>query len=257
MKHLNGEQLVLYHYGEPLDREAIEAHLAACERCRIEKAALDGALQAVGSFSVPERGEGYGAEVWQRLASRLSVNTTAPVRKLWPMGLFWPRWALGVGAAALVAFAFLAGRYWRGRPMPATQAISKQARDRVLMAAVADHFERAEIFLTVLKHAGAQSGQKKVDISFERELAADLLAGNQLYEESALRDDQAGLASLLDQLGRVLVTVANAPATVSPAELAEFQESIDHQGILFKIQVLDSRLREGIQAGKQAGQFRD
>jgi hypothetical protein len=253
MKHLSEEQLILYEYGEPVDRAGVEAHLVLCERCRREMAALDMALKTVGSSPVPDRPETYGKEVWDRLSPRLREDTATPGATAWRPWFRWPSWALGVAAAALVALAFLAGQYWPRRPILEPQAISEQARDRVLMAALADHFERAEVLLTALKHAGQQGGQKDIDVSFERELAEDLLPGNRLYEESAVRDGQAGLANVLDDLGRVLVSVANAPATISPTGISELREEIQQQGILFKIQVLEPRLRDRARASELTG----
>jgi len=254
MKHLSEEQLILYEYGEPVDRTGVEAHLAQCSTCRREMAALDAALETVAlSLVAPERPETYGDEVWSRLAPRLRDRTAARVAGVRPQWFNWPRWAFGVAAGVLVVLAFLAGRYWPRRPFPEPQAISEQARGRVLMAELADHFERAEVLLTALEHAGRQPRQNAIDISFERELAEDLLAGNRLYEESALRDGQAGLASVLDGLGRVLVSVANAPAAISPTGISELREEIQQQGLLFKLRVLDSRLRESARASELTG----
>jgi hypothetical protein len=252
MKHLSEKQLILYEYGEPVDRARVEAHLAHCTRCRREMAALDVALKTVASSLLPpERPETYGKEVCDRLAPHLSDKTATRATAAPSRWLNWPRWGFAGAACLLAALAFLAGRYWPTRPgIPSPQAISEQARDRVLMAAVADHFERAEVLLTALKHAGQQRGRNPIDISFERELAEDLLTGNQLYQESALRDGQAGLANVLDELGRVLLSVANAPAMISPAGISELHEEIQQQGLLFKLQVLDSRLRDSAQASE-------
>ncbi|HUI41219.1 MAG TPA: hypothetical protein VL523_04545 [Terriglobia bacterium] len=260
MRHLNEEQLILYYYGEPVDRAGVEAHLAACERCRAEAAALDRVFEAVGQSPAPERPEDYGVEVWQRLAPRLRTEA-APRRETQARvrGVLWPRWAMGGAVAALVALAFLAGRFWPRHEAPAPVALSEQARDRVLMAAVADHMERAQILLTALDHAEAEAGARDIDIAWEQQRAQDLVAGNRLYEESAVRAGEAGLAGLLDDLGRVLLTVAHSPAEMSPSELAELRERIQGQGILFKIQVVDSRLRQSLraEAQRQAGRLAD
>jgi len=75
MKPLDDDDLILYLYGESADpeevREALESSpelRARCESLRLVLAAVDGALP------VPERGEGYGAEVWARLAPRLAEH---------------------------------------------------------------------------------------------------------------------------------------------------------------------------------------
>jgi hypothetical protein len=252
MKHPSDEQLILYEYGESPNRAAVEGHLAECDRCRAEWATLHRILELVGSFPVPEQPEGYGAEVWQRLAPRLRGQSARPERRvLWPW-FFGSRWALGVTAAALVLIAFLSGRFWPRRTVPPLQAVSEQARNRIMLAAVVDHFERAEILLTALKHAQAESGRQEVDISFEQELAEDLLAGNRIYEQSAMHASRDGLASVLDELGRVLVMVANAPATVSRDDLATLRQGIQQQAILFKLQVLDDCARASKRNSRRA-----
>jgi hypothetical protein len=260
MKHLDERRLVLFHYGEPVDRAAIEAHLAVCERCRAEKRALDLVFDALAASPVPVRPADYGTEVWERLAPHLRlVATPRPEISRRPWTLSWQRWAMGGALAALVALAFLAGRYWPRHVMRAPTAISEQARDRVLMAAIADHMERVQILLTALEHTQAEEGRRDVDITWEQERARDLVDGNRLYEESAARARDPGLSSLLDDMGRVLLTVAHSPAAVSPAELTDLRERIEGQGILFKIQVVDSRIKERLkaEARAQAGRLTD
>jgi len=282
MKHIDPEQLILYHYGETdggaVDRAAIEAHLAACSRCRAERDTLARTLAAVSTVPVPERAESYGQEVWQRLEPRLhggagilpagSVLEDAgkpapqvhgkPARQLEPgrrsrwLDFFaWPRLAMGGAVAALLVAAFLAGRYWPGPKSPAAPAaepISAQARDRVLLAAVADHMERSEILLMELENANAAGG-RKIDISLQRQQAQELAAGTRLYEQAARQAGETGLSNLLDDLGRVLVTVAHSPNTVTPAELTELRGRIEGPGILFKLQVVDSGIEQRLKPG--------
>src|SRR5439155_17748131 len=48
--------------------------------------------------------------------------------------------------------------------------------------------------------------QKRVDISAEQHRAEDLLEENRLYRQTALKEGDANLASVLDDLERVLLT---------------------------------------------------
>jgi hypothetical protein len=282
MKHIDPEQLILYHYGEldggaseqAGDRPAIEVHLAACDHCRAERDALALTLAAVSRVPLPERAPNYEEGVWQRLAPRLADSGSgilpagsvvenagwkrkdagwkpAPQKTRW-LGVFpGQRWAWGGALAALLVAAFFAGGYWAERfsapkpaPRPGTPAaISAQARNRVLLAAVADHMERSEILLMELENAGAGRG-KKVDISWQREQAQELAAGTQLYEQAAEQAGESGLASLLDDLGRLLLTVAHSPSRVSRAELAVLRNRIEGPGLIFKLQVVDSGIEQ-------------
>ena len=268
MKHIDTEQLILYYYGEPdsVDRAAIEAHLVVCDRCRAERDALNRTLAAVSSVPVPERAASYGQEVWQRLEPQLkhgsagilpagygaareraSQREPAP-RSRWLDGFAWQRWALGGALAALLVAAFFAGRFWP-RPQPptvlsvASAPISAQARDRVLLSAVADHMERSEILLMELENAG-EGGGREIDISLQREQAQELAAGTRLYEQAAQQAGETGISNLLDDLNRVLITVAHSPSKVSRTELADLRSRIEGPGILFKLQVVDSGIEQ-------------
>ena len=246
MKHIDEEQFILYHYGEPIDRAAIEGHLAVCERCRSDKATLDLVFQAVDRSPVPERAEDYGVEVWQRLRPQLRRDGRPLARNGWARAFGWQRWALGGAVAAAIAAAFLVGRLWPRPEAPTELAISAQARDRILLSAIADHVERAEILLMSLDNTRVAPGERVIDISSEQQRAEELVAGNRIYEETAEREGETGLASLLDDLGRVLLEVGHSPDTVSSAELDELRTRVEGQGLLFKIQVVDSRLQQRI-----------
>ncbi len=272
MKHIDSEQLILYYYGEPdrapgstEDRAAVEAHLAVCSRCRDEYDALARTLAAVGSLPIAERAATYGQEVWQRIELRLKHGSAgilpagsesagwkpAPPAKpqsRWLDVFAWPRLAIGGAVAALLVAAFLAGRFWPRRepaaPRSANAApISAQARDRVLLSAVADHMEKSEILLMELENAG-EGGGRQIDISLQREQAEELAVGSSLYEQAAEQAGEPGIANLLDDLNRVLLTVAHSPSKISPTELAELRSRIEGPGILFKLQVVDSGIEQ-------------
>ena len=250
MKHIDENELILYHYGEPVDRAAIEAHLASCPSCRAEKRSLELVLAAVDRSPVPHRADTYGEEVWRRLRPRLAA--AVPRQRFdWVWPLTWQRWAVGAAVAASIVLAFVAGRFWPRPEKPLETAISAQARDRILLAAVADHVERSEILLLALANSEETGDRGKVDISWEQEQAQQLVAGNRIYQETAQRLGEPGLSSVLDDLGRVLLTVAHSPSSVSPAELDELRHRIESQGMLFKMQVVDTELQARVKAANR------
>ena len=55
---------------------------------------------------------------------------------------------------------------------------------------------------------------------------------------------RTNVAGLLDELERVLVEVARGPSTVSMQQLADIQQRIESQGILFKVKVIGSEIRQ-------------
>jgi len=94
--------------------------------------------------------------------------------------------------------------------------------------------------------------QKEVNISAEQRRAEDLLQENRLYRQTALQEGDAGLASVLDELERVLLDVAHSPEEVTPAQLATIQKKIEARGILFKVRVVNKELQQRQEAAKPA-----
>jgi hypothetical protein len=114
-----------------------------------------------------------------------------------------------------------------------------------LVVAVGEHLGRSEMMLVELSNAEpAEPGQKQVNISAEQRRAEDLLEENRLYRQTALREGDAGLASVLDELERVLLDVAHSPEEVTPAQLEAIRKKIEAQGILFKVRVVGKELQQ-------------
>ncbi len=243
MKHLIEEQLILYYYGESEEGPAVEEHLGSCDSCRSDLEELKRVLAAVDTFSPPERSAEYGSEVWTRLRPRLRGRHG--IR--WP-ALASPRRLAWAGLmAALVVAAFLTGRLWQPQQVPvaehkAPEQISPaHIRERVLLASIVDHLERSRMFLLDLSHAGAA---RNVDISADRAWARELLAENRIYRLSAQKSGDVGVASVLDDLERILVEIANGPEHASAKELEEFRQRIDAQGVIFKLGIIGSSIRQ-------------
>lgn len=234
VSHLTDEELVLHHFGETEDA-AVRAHLAQCDACRTALVALRRDLAAVPVPEVPERDEDYGAQVWARLHPQLTEIAPAaparPRRRVWaPLGL-----------AASLLLAFLLGRHWP-HPAPAPTPVSAAARERILLVAVGDHLERSEMLLVELVNAGADG--KPVDISAQQQYAEELVGANRLYRQTVVRAGEPGMASLLDELERLLVEVAHRPSALSPADLADIRGRIESRGLLFRVRVIETQVRE-------------
>ena len=235
MNHLSEEQLILFHYDESdgaIERSSMEQHLASCPVCR----------SRYDDPTVPERSEAYGQEVWQRLRPRLMERPGSA----WADFFAPRRWALAGAFAALIVVAFLAGRYGSHHEMEANAAISPQARERILLVAVGDHLDRSQMVLVELTNADSKG---PVDISSEQRTARDLVDANRLYRQTAARAGEVGVASVLDDLERVLIEVANSPSKLSSAQFEDIRQRIEAKGILFKIRVIDSQVREREKTG--------
>jgi hypothetical protein len=270
MNHLTEEELVLYHYGDAGDgagTAAIDEHLHACPSCQAGLEEVRLTLAAVDQLPVPDRGDEYGAAVWARIQPGLAQPSRSWRDWRVAMGrraealrylLLAPRRLAWAGAAAaLFLAAFVAGSrvpWHRPDIVPAPQvaqappaASQSTAADRervqagVLLMAVSDHLDRSQVALSELVNA---PGGPEVDISDEQQRARDLVSENRLYRQTALRTGEPAVASMLDDLERVLVEVANGPSTMNGAEFDQVRKRIDQQGIIFKVRVFGERVRE-------------
>ena len=241
MNHLNEEQLILLYYGEEGDSLTAEQHLEACGECRDLYGSLQRVLNVVDSLPVPERGAEYGREVWQRIERQIPVGATLWVAPKW----LRPQWrwaAAGAAFAALMVAAFVAGRSFPQAHKPTVQLAATDLRpnQRVLMVAVGDYLERSQMVLIELANA---SPKGDLDISSEQERAGDLVSENRLYRQTAAHTGDAAMAGVLDELERVLLDIAHSPSELTPEELGKLRTRLEAEGILFKIRVLGSNVR--------------
>jgi len=249
MKHMTEEELIAYREGVAAEQANVAGHLAACEECRVELQRIEAVLAALDTLPVPDPGENYGRAVWQQIAPRLPEK-----RIRWGQAWFEPRRLAAVGvAAALIIAAFVAGRISKRDGAGMGVASTEQIRERVLVVAVGEHLGRSEMMLVELSNAEPlDPAQKQVNIAAEQHRAEDLLEENRLYRQTALKEGDAGLASVLDELERVLIDVAHSPEEVTPAQLEKIRQKIEARGILFKVRVVGRELQERQKASNPA-----
>ena len=243
MNHLSEEDLILHYYGEEDgDALAAEQHLEICAECRAFYASLQRVLNVVDSMPVPPRGPDYEAELWGRVEPHIAAR-----RGWWRTWSAPWRWAaVSTACAGLMVIAFLAGRSWPARPgapvAPATMASADpQAGERVLLLAVGDYLERSQMVLIEISNANPKQA---LDISAEQERAADLISESRLYRQTAAHTGDATVAALLDELDPVLLEIAHAPSQLSAAEATDLRHRLETDGVLFKVRVLGSKVRQ-------------
>jgi hypothetical protein len=241
MKHLSEEQLVLYHYEEADDLAAIQEHLTLCSSCRVHYQSLCDALDVLDRLKVPERTEGYGAEVWQRLRSRLPER---PGYR-WRVFLQPSRWVAVGAVAALIVLAFLIGRFWPRPEVAAPQLVSEQVRHRILLSEVGEHLERSQMALIEFVNAEVET---TLDIGDQQSRVRELITSNRIYRQAAVGAGESALAAVLEELERVLLEVANSPSTISAGDFNQIRRTIAEGEIIFKVRVIGSQVREREQA---------
>ena len=236
MKHLNEDELVLHYYGERADGGA-EQHLEACEACRANLESLRRVLDAMTTLAVPEPSSAYESRVWHRIAPQLEKSSA----HWWARIGWWfgpRRIAAAFAMAALLIVAFLAGRVSQRKQMA---GLSAPIRERIMLVAVGEHLERSQMILIELVNNETKG---PVDISGEQQRAEDLIGENRLYRQAALKSGDRAVSNVLDELERVLLDIAHSPSKLDSSEFEQIRQRIESEGILFKIRVVGSNLRE-------------
>jgi hypothetical protein len=231
------EQLVAYYYGEADDPAAVEKLLAEDPAARQLFEELSEVLADVRPSEPPERPDDYARRVWQKVQWRLEPQLRfrwwefLTVRQVVPAALL----------AAFVIGAFLVGRYASGPADSPAAGISAQARQQILLVAVGDHLERSQLVLIELLNATPDGA---IDVSSERLEADDLLTDNRLYRTAAEQSGNPMIAQVLDELERVLIELRHGPEQLTPEDFGRLRATIEQQGTLFKIRVVNAGIQE-------------
>lgn len=240
MIHLTEADFVLHYYGElsSSDERRITAHLADCAQCRHALARLQRVLGTIEESALaPDLPPHFERTVWAQLEPNLRRE-----RRSWVSWMLSPApLALAAAVIVLVVGSFYAGRMTSRDPAAPAAVSADQLRERLLLMNLGEHLDRSQMVLVELASADAAG---LLDIRGERTRAEDLLAANRLYRQAAARTGDLALGDLLDELERFLVEVASGPEHLSTERLDEWQKQIDTKGLLFRVRVVSSEIRE-------------
>jgi hypothetical protein len=249
--HLTEEELVLHYYGEMDDPEegGAAAHLAQCRNCHAQYRSLQRVLAVVDEATVS--GTELPAQFERTMWARLEPNLRRDRPSLFSWLVFSPA-RLGWAAAVLllVSAAFFAGRLTPRSPAETarTAGTEAQLREGILLIDLSDHLDRSQMMLVELASADAEG---TLDVSRERSRAEQLVAANRLYRQTAATTGDGAMVDFLDDLERLLVDLAASPEELSAEELASVRRRIDAEGLLFKLRVLSSEVRDRQKAAFQ------
>jgi hypothetical protein len=264
--HFNEDELTLYYYGEGRRRHDVERHLESCAACAATYREIAGTLAMIAAPEVPERGDQYGLEVWQRIRYRLPERDSGLSRfsRFWGFSGFEGFSGFssrGLAAAALLIIAaFVGGRVWQRSATPDGTTAATENREhpanpanpanpehpanranpanQILLTSVADHLDRSERVLTDIMNG------PRGDISAEQRWADDLLDASRLYRQDAVDAGEDSVASVLDELERNLIEIVHSPSRISAADLDQIRRRIDAASLLFKVRVMSDELRK-------------
>jgi hypothetical protein len=222
-------------------------------------------MALVDSAAPVEAPLGFERTAWARLEPHLEVQGLSPVRrsagKIYDLvfgrsareGGWFPQWALAGGMAALVIAAFVAGRFSGGGAVvttPNAGVVASVEPGRVLQTAVGDHLDSTAMMLVELANADTDGADV---LAGEQERAVDLVAANRVIRASALQSGDAQIVDILEDLERVLLEVANAPANATSNDLTDLQSRITREDLLFRLRVIASEMRQRQIQDREAG----
>jgi hypothetical protein len=272
--HFTEDELTLYYYGEGRRGHDIERNLESCTGCAATYREIAGTLAMIAAPEVPERGDQYGLEVWQRIRHKVpetrfsGFSGFSGFSRFSRFSRFWGFSGLGLAAAAAVLMigAFVGGRAWQRAATPAGTTAANLAHpgnpanpanpehpenrenrenrdnrehpaNQILLTSVAEHLDRSERVLTDIMNA------PRGDISTEQRWAGDLLDASRLYRQDAVEAGEGSVASVLDELERSLLEIVHSPSRISAADLDQIRRRIDAASLLFKVRVMSDELR--------------
>jgi hypothetical protein len=248
--HLSEDELILHYYGETAaaDESRVESHLASCAECRFANQQLRQVMTLVDSAAPVEAPPGFERTAWARLEPALDANSKSG----WQTFLWFPQWALAGGVAALVFAAFIAGRVSTTDPAPGGTSglVAGNSPERVLQAEVGDHLDRTQMMLVELANADTDHADV---LAGEQNRAVDLVAANRLIRQSAEQSGDVVIADVLEDLERVLMEIANAPADASSNDLTDLQSRITDEDLLFRLRVIAAEMRQRTLNDREAG----
>jgi hypothetical protein len=240
MNHLTETDLIAFHLNElssgvPTEA-AIRSHVELCPECAAVSDSIAQTLRIFSAEPVPTPNLEHN---WQRLRGSLPALPQVapkPRRLAAKVQAFLFRPTIGLAFAALLVAVTFGLRFSHIRVThthtPVNTAINGHGplTTEPTDPAIASHLDAAERLLTEVDHA---SGPLDAGT---RNQAHVLLLSNAVYTRSARDRGDVAQAAVLDNLGRVLITLDNAPAT--PSSTLDLRVEMNTSGLLFEIRIL-------------------
>lgn len=246
--HPTEDDLVLLFYGDadPGDERRLAAHVETCATCQPVWQEIKASLGAVDAAGVPEPPADFERVMWAKVQREIG---TMPVPVRWWAPQYW----LSAASLAAVVLAVTAGTLmWNTTNATHdtnTTSTSSQP-ERALLVAMDEHLERSELLLVELMNADLSQpdGAEAVRLGFELAAADDLLLSSRLYRQTAAHTGNVELASMLEDLERVLVEIARGPMELKRGDLDALRTRIADDDLLFKVRVVNDEVRKRQQA---------
>jgi len=247
MTNITDDDLTLLFYGEHED-QALAATVAESEQLSARFETLSNELRLVDNFVPPHRGDDYGAEVWQKISSRLGDKSAESGGRIkaWLASLSQPRFSLA-GAFSFVLVAVLAFTLGRNGGQEIINGVDQPVNDttvtlagidsnRLLAHSVSGHLEQVNLVLTQFVNTTESA-------SSDAEYATDMLVANRLYRQAAASQGKHKLAAFLADLEPLLIELAYEAQSGSTATRERMQQEVKN-GLLFRVRVMNKQLNK-------------
>ena len=252
-------QLYEFITGElsPEDRSAVELHLRSCNSCRNACEELKEIVENVPRRTLDagrDRPADYWAGLARRVEDRLRATDRSPSRRAgrlqgWLEELFQPRirpvYVLAGSLAAILVAVILWLYVPRGDRIQRGEAGAPSVVAARSTEAVNDYFEQARTLLIGITNMPPASGTT-VDFSVEKTAARSLIRQARLLETESV---DARSRELIQELGRVLVELANLEETADVPEVEMIRTGVRQQNLLFKIRMAEHRVKQQSREG--------
>lgn len=241
--HPTEDELVLLFYGDTgADEERrLAGHIETCAECQPVWREIKASLAAVDAAGIPEPPADFERVMWAKV--QREIGDIQPAARWWA-----PNYWLATTSLAVVILAVTLGPLVWNRQKAAeaeaangSAAVSKSSQpERALLVAMDEHLERSELLLVELMNAD--------DPGIEPSAADDLLLSSRLYRQTATQTGHTELASMLEDLERVLVEIARGPQELKKNDLDALRTRITDEDLLFKVRVVTDEVRKRQQA---------
>ncbi len=247
-QHPTEDDLVLLFYGDAGtdDEQRLSAHVQTCDACGTVWREITASLNAVDGAGIPEPPPDFERVMWAKVQREIG---DIPVAAPW-----WaPRAWLPIASLAAVVLAVVIGLQLTPGTTDITPGATRETTsqpERALLIAMDEHLERSELLLVELMNAdiGQAGSTDAVRLGFELAAADDLLLSSRLYKQTAAHTGNIELASMLEDLERVLVEIARGPQELKREDLDALQTRIADDDLLFKVRVVNDEIRKRQQA---------
>jgi hypothetical protein len=229
MNHFSEEELIAHHLHESSDEALISRHLEGCSECADLSDSIAETLRVFSAGPVPQPDLEHN---WQRLRGKLGV--LSPERShgfdFLRWGWLWP--AAGLATAALILLVVFGqhihrtGDTRRNIAVNGHGPLTTEPTDPV----IASHLDAAERLLTEVNNSSGALDDTT------REQAHSLLLQNAGYVRSARERGDLAEAAVLENFGRVLITLDNEPLTSHSTWRLRLE--MNTSGLLLDIRIL-------------------